>query len=179
MTVTGLPIRRDQLVVMEPAGFDRILVPTDLSDFADEALRYAHRFHEQFGSEIVLLHADERIVTADLFEHPLSFYVDNVSSGKQELIDALRRHAAARSMSYAETVVIQDLAARAIVNTARMRSVDLIIMGTHGRSDWRRAFLGSVTETVLHTAPCPVLAVKVSTARERLDEARELANISA
>ena len=47
-----------------------------------------------------------------------------------------------------------------IVEYARLESIDLIVMGTHGRSGVAHLFLGSVAERVVRTAPCPVLTVR-------------------
>jgi nucleotide-binding universal stress UspA family protein len=58
-----------------------------------------------------------------------------------------------------ETLVMQDAPARAIVAAAREMRADMIVMGTHGRHGWRRAILGSVTESVLHDTDRPVLTV--------------------
>jgi nucleotide-binding universal stress UspA family protein len=46
-----------------------------------------------------------------------------------------------------------------ILKTAGEKEADLIVMGTHGLTGWRRLIFGSVTERVLRSAPCPVLAV--------------------
>lgn len=54
-----------------------------------------------------------------------------------------------------------------IVNTALEVGADLIIMGTHGRRGLRRALLGSVAESVLRHAPCPVLAIRRPTRESR------------
>lgn len=50
-------------------------------------------------------------------------------------------------------------AAPAILQYARREGIDLIVLGTHGRTGFSRALLGSVAEAVTRTAPCPVLAV--------------------
>jgi nucleotide-binding universal stress UspA family protein len=59
-----------------------------------------------------------------------------------------------------EMIVREGPAAEDILRTAERRQVDLIIMSTHGRSGVRRLLLGSVTEKIIHSAPCPVLAVR-------------------
>lgn len=59
-----------------------------------------------------------------------------------------------------EVLVCEGPAAQDILDTAEKRAVDLIVMATHGRSGVRRLLLGSVTEKVIHSAPCPVLAVR-------------------
>ena len=50
-----------------------------------------------------------------------------------------------------------------IIETAKMQQVDLIVMGTHGRTGLQYMLLGSVAEKVVHLAPCPVLVVRQPT----------------
>jgi universal stress protein A len=56
--------------------------------------------------------------------------------------------------------VRQGQSAEEIVRLATERKADLIVMGTHGRTGLARLLAGSVAESVLRTAPCPVLAVR-------------------
>ena len=59
------------------------------------------------------------------------------------------------------TLLASGDASDAIVDTARKIGADLIVIGTHGRTGVRRMLLGSVAETVLRAAPCPVLAIRL------------------
>jgi nucleotide-binding universal stress UspA family protein len=52
--------------------------------------------------------------------------------------------------------------AEEILQVARDEAVDLIVMGTHGRTGLRHVLLGSIAETVVRTAPCPVFTVKAT-----------------
>jgi nucleotide-binding universal stress UspA family protein len=61
-----------------------------------------------------------------------------------------------------ETAVLGGSAAAAIVRYARANAIDLIVIGTHGRTGMSRVLLGSVAEAVLRLAPCPVLAVPLA-----------------
>ena len=63
-----------------------------------------------------------------------------------------------------EMTTLQGRAAPEIVAHAKKIGADLIVMGTHGRSGFQHALLGSVAERVVHHSPCPVLVVP---ARER------------
>ena len=59
-----------------------------------------------------------------------------------------------------EVVVVQGVPFQKILETAKNQQVDLIIMGTHGRTGLQHVLLGSVAEKVVHLAPCPVLVVR-------------------
>jgi nucleotide-binding universal stress UspA family protein len=72
------------------------------------------------------------------------------------------RHRAAREGRQAsiETEVLFGHGARTIAEYAAERGVDLIVMGTHGRTGFAHLLLGSVAERLVRTAPCPVLTVR-------------------
>lgn len=147
---------------MTTLGFERILVPTDLSDFAALALRYAALLRERAGSALTLLYADETYLPVDLLEAPLGYYLENAPHSREKLQAKFTEYAKAQIGGKFETIVVQDSPSRAILNTARSLRADLIMMGTHGRRGVRRAILGSVTENVLHEADTPVLTVTPS-----------------
>lgn len=145
---------------MENYGYERLLVPTDMSDFGTQAIRYAALFRERLASRITLLYADETYLPMDMLEVPLGFYLERAPEMKSKLQQKLRAYANEHLPGAAvETMVAQDAPARAIVQTAKQMQADLVIMGTHGRRGWRRALLGSVTENVLHEIDCPILTV--------------------
>jgi nucleotide-binding universal stress UspA family protein len=145
---------------MEHFGYDRILIPTDLSDFGSLALRYAAMFHERLGSRLTLMFADESYFPMDVFEMPAAYYLENAPETRLKLQERLRAYADAQLPGVPlETTVVDNAPSRAIVSTAKQMRADLIVMGTHGRRGWRRALLGSVTEAVLHETNVPVLTV--------------------
>jgi nucleotide-binding universal stress UspA family protein len=157
---------------MENFGYERILVPTDMSDFADQAIRYASLLRRQLGSRITLLYADETYFPVDVLEIPLGYYLEQAPETKARLQEKLREHAREHFASDPiETMVFQDSPARAIVHAAREMNADLVVMGTHGRRGWRRALLGSVTENVLHEIDRPVITVTPNIFRGGADPA--------
>ena len=139
--------------------YGRILVPTDMSDFARLALGYAGMFRDRIGSEITVLYADEVYMPIDALEAPLAFYLETVPESRERMARQLQDHATAAAGGNVETMIATDSPARAIVTTAKRMRADLIIMGTHGRTGLRRALLGSVTESVLHETEVPVMTV--------------------
>lgn len=141
-------------------GFERILVPTDMSDFADLALDYALLFRNKLRSRLTLLYADELRLPIEFLEYPLGYYLENAPDAKVRLQQKLRDYALLKAPDGGvEAMIVDDTPARAIVQTARSMNADLIIMGTHGRSGLQRALLGSVTEAVLRDSETPVLTV--------------------
>jgi nucleotide-binding universal stress UspA family protein len=138
---------------------ERILVPTDMTEFSGLALRYALLFNQRHGSKITLLHADE--ISWFAAEHPLGYYFENLPEMKVALMKSLAEYAVANVPPEvgAATIFEDDTPERAIVATARDINADLIIMGTHGRHGLPRVILGSVTERVLRTTNIPVISV--------------------
>lgn len=145
---------------MDSFGYERILVPTDMSDFGTLAARFAAMFAERLGSKITLLYAGETWFPMDVLEMPIGYYIENAPETKAKLQEKLRAFANdVLSGVPVEATVVDDAPARAIVQTANQMRADLIVMGTHGRHGWRRTLLGSVTEAVLHETDVPVLTV--------------------
>ncbi len=153
---------------MDNFGYERILVPTDMSEFANQAIRYAALLRDRLASQITLLYADEAYLPVDVLEVPLGYYLEQAPATKAKLQEKLREYAKEHLPgANVETMIVEDAPARAIVNTAKEMKADLIVMGTHGRHGWRRALLGSVTETVLHETERPVLTVTPGVLREK------------
>lgn len=145
-----------------------ILVPTDLSESAEEALDFACELAHQFDATIHLLHVISIPVLGvpELGVALTSTVIDSMVRDDQEALEDLacrkRKHA-----KFAPVMLRTGDARDLIVQTAKEIGADLIVMGTHGRRGVSRALLGSVTESVVRTAPCPVLTVRPHTASRK------------
>jgi glycine betaine transporter len=138
-----------------------ILVPTDLSEGAEEALDFACELAAKLGAKIHLLNTIT-IPTLGVPELGLaltSTVIDQLIDENQKALDALRASRCSHA-DMGEVVLKTGDARDAIVTTAKELGIDLIVMGTHGRRGVTRALLGSVAETVVRSAPCPVLTVR-------------------
>ena len=62
-----------------------------------------------------------------------------------------------------ETMIVHGVPFQTIIDTAKEQGVDLIIMGTHGRTGLTHVLMGSVAENVVRLAPCPVLVTRGTT----------------
>jgi nucleotide-binding universal stress UspA family protein len=140
----------------------RILVPTDLSDFAGTAVRWAGMLQRRIGAKLTLLYADEPYIPFDALEGPAAYYLQRDPRFRERLNEELRKHVE-RFLPEAgdsiETTIVEKAPAAAILETAGAIDADLIVMGTHGRTGWRRALLGSVAEKVVHHSHRPVLCI--------------------
>jgi len=142
----------------------RILVPIDFSPHSEQALKYAVALAEKFGAELYLVNAFQ----------DLTLYQTEVVSGTPpimppvEQLTASARGDMARLVEEkqlqrfnAHTEVVEGAPVEEIVDYAKEKNIDLIVMGTHGRGWLAHALMGSVAEKVVRKAPCPVLTVHV------------------
>lgn len=138
-----------------------ILVPTDLSEGAEQALEYACELARTVSAQIHLLNVIG-IPTMGVPELGLavtSTVIDQLVVESQEAIDRLARTKCNAQVGQA---LVRTGDARDVINqTAKELGIDLIVMGTHGRRGISRALLGSVAETVVRSAPCAVLTVRL------------------
>jgi universal stress protein A len=141
-----------------------ILVPTDLSDCAEEALDYACEFAQKLGATVHLLHVIgvPMLGVPELGVAVTSSVLDSLIQDNMAALDKLAT--ARRGTTRIGEVMLRTGDARDTIDfAAKEVGADLIVMGTHGRRGVTRALLGSITEAVIRTAPCPVLAVRANT----------------
>jgi len=142
--------------------YDRILVPTDGSDHASRAADHAALLAETFDATVDLV----TVVDLDAAAGPFSAggvdegYVEQLTdSGRETLGDAESRF---DRVGTVETAVLTGSPAEAILGHAADHDVDLVCMGTHGRSGLGRYLTGSVAERVLRQASVPVMTVRAT-----------------
>ena len=143
--------------------FSRILVPMDFSAPSDAALDYARGVAMRFGASLHLLHvADDPYRTL----YGGEVFVPEIERLRRQIVsDAagrLKGRLTASDVTGFEATIdaIIGTPAGSIVEYAGGHGIDLIVMGTHGRSGMSHVLMGSITERVIRTAPCPVLTVR-------------------
>jgi nucleotide-binding universal stress UspA family protein len=143
-----------------------ILLPVDFGDTATVAARTASRMAKALGARIVALYADSFLPPVAYADIPVAWYSENVEELKaaaaEKLNSFLREHVSTDIA--VEPRVVADTPVHAILSVAASEPIEMIVMGTHGRSGWRRALLGSIAESVLHEAETPVLTIRHSEA---------------
>jgi nucleotide-binding universal stress UspA family protein len=142
----------------------RILVPTDFSESARHALTYAVSFAREYEAEIVLLHVVENLTVgyaSDLFPVPLAEVFEEISGYAKLELGKLAAEVRAKGAQVREQVV-QGKPSAEILRVGREETVDMIVLGTHGKGLLDQALFGSTAERVLRKAPCPVLTVRLS-----------------
>jgi nucleotide-binding universal stress UspA family protein len=132
-----------------------ILVPTDFGAPAEAALRYGRTLAETFGAALHVLHVADTALFQARFADPAALEATaRRQLGERTAVDARQRYT---THAVFETF---DSPTEAIVRYARAATIDLIVMGTHGRRGADRLLMGSVAERVVRLAPCPVLTVR-------------------
>jgi nucleotide-binding universal stress UspA family protein len=136
----------------------KILVPVDGSESAGVAARFATRLAGQLGATVTLIH---------VFDAPALTSLGMVAKGN---LDETMQYVASGSFSGARaaigdtTVPIQERVeighpAAQIIDYATRCDADLIVMGKRGLSPMKELLVGSVSERVMRSAPCPVTVV--------------------
>ena len=146
---------------MDPRAVRKILVPTDFSDASSEAVSTAIAFARAFSARVVLVHVfvePTYVLPPPVEIATFPFDMSEILAKVQASLDGeMQRIEQAGIPVEGET--ISGRPAPEIVAHAKKVGADLIVMGTHGRSGFQHALLGSVAERVVHHSPCPVLVV--------------------
>lgn len=141
--------------------FRRIVCPTDFSPTAQHALDHAATMARSFGAELVILHVVPELNypirglgMAQAFPHLREELHTRAKEHLQEVQAALGK-------DLKSSIDLRDgVPHDAILDCAKEKQADLIVMGTHGHTGLKHALLGSSAERVVRTAHCPVLTVR-------------------
>src|SRR6266536_2468188 len=155
-----------------------ILVPTDFSEPATRALRHASKMAEESGAHLLVMYADT-------FEIPIDYTTTaaQVALGSQQLAENAREELQMYTEMHVPAKVPFDVRivinkpVPAILDMVRETGAEQIVMGTHGRSGFRRLIVGSVTDAIVRTATVLVLTVNEKTedrSPQRHREQREM-----
>ena len=151
---------------MEPRKPRLILVPTDMSEPAAHALRYASALGERLGAHLLVIHADAFIPPTNFSANTAGVFHLSQDAMMVTAREDLRKHAEQniRSRVPYDLRVINGEPLDAIQMQVRESGADLVVMGTHGRTGVSRLVFGSVTEAVMRVVPVPVIAVNPTAA---------------
>ena len=140
------------------------LVPLDFSEQANQALDYAINLASKLDARLTLLHVIQSVPLggADMGVTLPYAYLQDLEAEIMQSMESYLARVTAAGLEGA-TVVIHGVPFHEILETAKTQLVDLIIMGTHGRTGLQHVLLGSVAEKVVRLAPCPVLVARQPT----------------
>ena len=142
----------------------KILCPTDFSENSEHALKYALALATLTQADLQLFHVVEPITypqSTEFFEPVLDeveLMMKMEAAFQQQLEDQVTTLKAEYPQISGKRVTGNTFLE--IIQVARVEDVDMIVMGTHGRTGLAHVLIGSVAERVVREAPCPVLTVK-------------------
>lgn len=142
----------------------RILHPTDFSKASGRALAEAMDLAKQNKADLLLLHVIVPMtpyVAADHYTGP-EMYLKLEAAAKREAESSMARllKKVQKAKVKTKSMLLKGVPHDLIVRTARRQKVDLVVIGTHGRTGISKFFMGSVAGRVIAMAHCPVLTVR-------------------
>ncbi|ETX00374.1 universal stress protein [Candidatus Entotheonella palauensis] len=141
-----------------------ILVPTDFSAYADHALAYAIELATALRARLTLLHVFHLspLTVGEVPPAVLNTVLQEIETDAQKQTQiALDRIQQAGLQG--DSAIVEGLPFQTIIDAAKDKDIDLIVMGTHGRTGLTHVLMGSVAEKVVRLAPCPVLVTRGTT----------------
>jgi nucleotide-binding universal stress UspA family protein len=139
-------------------SIDNVLIATDFSETANRAFSYGAAIATRYNSRLVVAH----VINLEAFD--LLESESGRSAAKQAREEAYRKinqlmaTVQVRQKS-PEIVVAEGAVADGLLDIIQRNSIDLVVLGTHGRRAFKKLLLGSITEELFRLAPCPVLTV--------------------
>ena len=140
----------------------RVLFPTDFSAYSATATKYACELSTKYDAELHLLHTLEvHLASTPTFGMGLALpkYVHESKGAAEKALAGILdpQWAVGRKVVQA---VVEGSPKVEIIRYARTHEIDVIVLATHGRTGLAHVLIGSVAESVVRTAPCPVLTVR-------------------
>lgn len=142
-------------------SFERILVPTDFSDASQRALEYAKWIAKECQSHLFLVHVNQIMnpivppegawIDSEILQEKLEEQIEQTTAGL--------RSEGFNADGFSTPGRVRDQLS-SIIKESR---IDLMVMGTHGRTGWERFLFGSDTESVLRQVDCPVMVIGPAT----------------
>ena len=162
-----MTLRHEKGKSPQPFPAKKILVPTDFSLTSERAMTMAVEVAAKYNSKIVLLHVFSDFKVEDALQ-----WTSYINTPKTEI--EMREEIIKRSYDELESFmakfpvgdvkieprVVEDHPHKGILSVAEDDDIDLVVMGTHGRTGVSHLLMGSTAEKVVRTNSCPVLTVK-------------------
>jgi len=156
-------------VVDDPLTLRNILLATDFSQYSARALSYALGIAARYAATLHLFHCIDPTPYNMVAPDAVQTACEAAWRDMHRLESDLRSRGLTKDVEVKLRVEAADLPT-VLQEIARDLDLGLIVVGTHGRTGWRKVVLGSVAEIVVDHAPCPVLTVGSSTVRNRLEQ---------
>jgi len=147
-------------LTMNFKGIQKILIPTDGSDYSMRAAEYGISIARMLDAQVMVVYVIDEVVLDQLSK------VTERESAELELKQDGQRYInyvlglAEKEGVKADSILAKGRPFEQIVHLSKELNMGLIVMGTYGRRGAERVLIGSVAERVIEYSPCPVLVVK-------------------
>ena len=141
--------------------FKKILCPVDFSEFTKDVIAYAADISKQYGAELHVLHVIPNLTYFTPYESFLT--PENLVAIEKNIQDEVDRDFGKILKNVdidVKKAVRTGVAFVEIIDYAKAEGIDLIVMGTHGRSGIEHILIGNVAEKVVRKSPCPVMTIR-------------------
>lgn len=142
-----------------------ILLPTDFSENSVNAIKYALEFFKYQKTQFYFMHAyqnelydHESLTSREVFDELLATIKKDSEENLQNLLDKVKEISPNPRFEY-HTISANNTLVEEANNISELKNIDLIVMGTKGKSDDRNIVFGSQTFQVLKYVQCPILAI--------------------
>jgi nucleotide-binding universal stress UspA family protein len=140
---------------------NNILAPIDFSDYSKNALKYAAEFAKEFNAKLYLIYVVEPMI------YPADFSMGQIAIPSMDIDLHARAEEELKNLAKSidsglkvEIMVKTGKPFVEIIETAKEKDIDLIIIATHGHTGVEHLLFGSTAEKVVRKAPCPVLTLR-------------------
>ncbi len=159
-----------------------IILATDFSDASREAAYHALLLAQTYNAELEALHVFDTSARNIPAQYYLTtgfeaLFIDSIEATRQRGKDVLTELAKSFGIKVG-TIFTEGDPGHEIIRIAEELNADLIVLGSHGYTGWKRFTLGSVAEFVVRHAPCPVFTVKPNEKRIETTHRKKLAIVS-
>lgn len=143
----------------------QVLAPIDGSSHSKKSLEFACKFANMYGAELVVLHVlheapGSETLTLGAASVTIEASQEDLELAAADLFKAARKVAAESGCPDVKTVVMGGYPAQKILQYAKKNKVDIIVMGSRGRSDFKGLLLGSVSHRITNLAECTCITVR-------------------
>ncbi len=154
------------MLLSENTKFENILVPLDGSEYSIKAVEYAGRMAKGFNSKLIALYILPSSIrynlSSDNENSEINSQFNQIIQGSyieaQNWLKDIEKKLDIEIVT--EVIIAKESIVSEIIEFAEQRSIDLIIMGTRGRTGFKKLLLGSVASGVVTYSHCPVLVIR-------------------